>query len=99
LDNADGTLTSGLYGVVHLQEPRAQPIALIPSAALIFDKGGLSAAVYEDGRAQLRHLDLAADDGAQVEVRAGIRQGDKLILNPPIGVADGLKVTTSAGPG
>jgi RND family efflux transporter MFP subunit len=95
VDNADGTLTPGLYGIVHLKEARGQPVALVPSAAVIFDKGGLSAAVYADGRAHLRPLTVEADDGAQLEVRAGLNQGDKLILNPPIGVTEGLQVATS----
>jgi RND family efflux transporter MFP subunit len=94
VDNADGTLTAGLYGIVHLQEPRTQPVVLVPSQAMIFDKDGLSVAVFEDGIARLRHVDLEADDGAQVEVRAGLKRGDMLILNPPVGLTDGMKVTT-----
>jgi RND family efflux transporter MFP subunit len=95
VNNADGTLTAGLYGIAHLQEPRAQPVVLVPSQAIIFDKNGLSAAVFEEGIARLRHLDLEADDGAQVAVRAGLKPGDVLILNPPVGVTDGTKVTTA----
>jgi RND family efflux transporter MFP subunit len=94
VDNADGTLTSGLYGVVHLKEPRAQPVILVPAGAVIFDKGGLSAAVYENGQARLRHLDLEADDGAQVAVRAGLKPDELLILNPPVDVTDGMKVAS-----
>jgi RND family efflux transporter MFP subunit len=92
VDNADGTLTSGLYGIVHLKEPRAQPVILVPAGAVIFDKDGLSAAVYENGQARLRHLDLEADDGAQVAVRAGLKRDEMLILNPPVDVTDGMKV-------
>ncbi len=95
VDNADGTLAAGLYGIVHLQEPRAEPVVSVPSEAVIFDKDGLSAAVYQDGVVRLRHLDVQADDGAQVQVRAGLRQGDQLILNPPVGVTDGMRVTTA----
>jgi RND family efflux transporter MFP subunit len=98
VDNADGTLTAGLYGVVHLQEPRTQSVVLVPSGALIFDKDGLGAAVYENGQARLRHLDLEADDGAQVAVRAGLKQGELLILNPPVGMTDGIKVTEAPLP-
>jgi RND family efflux transporter MFP subunit len=94
VNNADGTLTAGLYGIVRLQEPRAQPVVMVPSQAVIFDKDGLSAAVFDDGTARLRHLDLEADDGAQVEVRAGLKSGDRLILNPPVGLTDGMKVTS-----
>jgi RND family efflux transporter MFP subunit len=97
VNNVDGTLTAGLYGVVRLQEPRPQPVVFIPSEAVIFDKDGLSAAVYEDGRARLRHLDLEADDGAQIEVRAGLQRGDRLILDPPIGLTDGMRVATTSG--
>jgi RND family efflux transporter MFP subunit len=99
VDNADGMLAAGLYGIVHLDVPRLAPVVMVPSEAVIFDQNGLSAAVYENGAARLRHLDLAADDGAQVEVRAGLRPGDQLILNPPIGLTDGMRVTTgSAAP-
>lgn len=96
VDNADGTLTAGLYGIVHLKIPRPQPVVLVPSEAVIFDKDGLSAAVYENGEAHLRHLDLEADDGAQVEVRAGLKAGDQLILNPPVGLTDGMRVATTS---
>jgi RND family efflux transporter MFP subunit len=101
VNNADGTLTAGLYGIVRLQEPRAQPVVLVPSQAVIFDKDGLSAAVFDNGTARLRHLDLEADDGAQVAVRGGLQPGDTLILNPPVGLTDGMKVTTPqmAAPG
>jgi multidrug efflux pump subunit AcrA (membrane-fusion protein) len=94
VDNADGALTAGLYGVVHIQEPRAQPVVLVPSQSVIFDKEGLSVAVFEDGIAHFRHIDLEADDGAQVEVRAGLQRGDLLILNPPVGLTDSMKVAT-----
>ena len=96
VNNADGTLTAGLYGIVHLKEPRSNPIILVPSQALIFDENGLSATVYENGEARLRRLDVEADDGAQVAVRAGLNASDQLILNPPIGLVDGMRVTTAS---
>lgn len=98
VDNSAGVLTAGLYGIVHLQEPRARPVVVLPSTAVIFDKDGLSAAVYRNGTAELHHLDLQADDGAQVEVRAGIDPGERIILNPPIGVENGMRVQLAPGP-
>ena len=95
VNNADGTLTAGLYAIVHLKEPRTNPVILVPSQAVIFDKDGLSAAVYENGEARLRRLDIEADDGAQLAVRAGLNPSDQLILNPPVGVMDGMRVTTT----
>ena len=95
VDNKDGTLTAGLYGIVHLEEPRVHPVILVPSEAVIFNKNGLSAAVLEDGRIHVRDLDLQADDGAQVEVRAGLKPGDKVILSPPVNLTDGMPAKAS----
>ena len=64
VDNQDGALAPGIYTVVHLQEPRLFPVISVPSQALVFDKDGLQAAVYQDGVARMRHLDVAADNVA-----------------------------------
>jgi RND family efflux transporter MFP subunit len=95
VDNANGALAAGLYGVVHLQVRRVNPVVLIPSQAVIFSKDGLSAGVVTDGKVELRALDLEADDGGQVEVRAGLKPGDRIILNPPVGATDGMRVRVS----
>jgi RND family efflux transporter MFP subunit len=92
VNNQDATLSAGLYGIVHLQQKRDTPVVLVPSEAVIFNKDGLSVAVVDDGRAVIRHLDVLADDGAQVEVRAGLAPGDRIILNPPANITTGMKV-------
>ena len=99
VDNQDGTLAPGIYTIVRLEEPRLYPVFSVPSQAIIFDKDGLLAAVDDDGVARLRQLDVAADNGGTVEVRTGLQAGDRLILNPPIGVSDGMRVTTPASVG
>jgi RND family efflux transporter MFP subunit len=92
VSNAGGQLRAGIYCRVHFDIPRPEPVIIVPSQALIFDSNGLSAAVYENGTARLKHLDLLRDNGAQVEVRAGLNPGDKIILNPPAGIRDGMRV-------
>ncbi|MCW6512202.1 efflux RND transporter periplasmic adaptor subunit [Lichenifustis flavocetrariae] len=94
LDNHDGALTAGLFGIVHLDVPRTTPVALVPSEAVIFDKDGLSAAVFDNGVLRLRHLDVLVDNGAELEAKAGLKEGDELILNPPRLATDGMRVTT-----
>ena len=94
VDNQDGALAPGMYTVVRLDEPKSEPVISVPSPAVIFDKDGLQAAVEENGVARIRHLDVAADNGATVDVRSGLKAGDRLILNPPIGVIDGMHVRT-----
>jgi RND family efflux transporter MFP subunit len=95
VNNADGALSPGLYGIVHLKEPRQVPVVTVPTQALIFDQNGLSVAVVQDGKIQMRHLDVAADNGATLEIRAGLKDGDEVILSPPVDATDGMKVRTS----
>jgi RND family efflux transporter MFP subunit len=95
VNNKDGVLTAGLYGIVHFQVRRSNPVVLIPSQAVIFNKDGLTAAVVSNGKVELRKLELEADNGANVEVRIGLRPGDRVILSPPANIADGMRVQTS----
>ena len=90
--NSDKALTPGLYGIVHLEQKRDRPVVFIPSEAIIFNQGGLSAAVYAGGHVEIRHLNVLADDGSQVEVRDGVNPGEQIILNPPVNLTDGMKV-------
>ncbi len=94
--NPNGELHAGIYCRVHFDIPQLEPVIVIPSQAVIFNKSGLSAAVYENGTAQLRLLNLLRDDGAQVEVRAGLNPGDRIILNPPVNIRDGMRVQAAA---
>ncbi len=95
VDNRDGALSPGLYGIVHIDEPRQNPVVTVPSQAVIFDKTGLCVAVVEGDHLEMRHLDVAADNGATLDVRAGLKDGDKVILSPPVDAVDGTKVRTS----
>jgi RND family efflux transporter MFP subunit len=95
VDNHDGELTAGLYGIVHIQVPRQQPVVSVPTQAIIFNAQGLSVAVIEDGKLAIRHLDVAADDGAVVRVQSGLKEGDRVILNPPVDLKPGMRVKSS----
>jgi RND family efflux transporter MFP subunit len=94
VDNKSGELAAGLYSVIRLQLRRLNPVVRVPSQAVIFDKDGLSVAVVEDGKVQFRKLELDADNGADVEVRAGLLPGDRVILTPPVNLTDGMQVET-----
>lgn len=95
VENPDGTLFPGLYCTVRLFIQLLQPVISIPSQAVIFNKNGLSAAVYKNGRVAIRHLDLLADNGAEVQVRAGLNPDDLVILNPPVNISEGMRVSVA----
>ena len=94
VDNKSGELAAGLYSVIRLQLRHLNPAVRVPSQAVIFNKDGLGAAVVADGKVQFRKLELDADDGADVEVRAGLLPGDRVILSPPVNLTDGMQVET-----
>ena len=95
VENKDGVLRPGVYTIVHLREPRQYSVITIPSQAIIFDKDGVQAAVFEKGMIALRHLEVATDNGATLEVSGGLHAGDQLVLDPPIGATDGMRVATT----
>jgi RND family efflux transporter MFP subunit len=95
VENKDGALSPGVYTIVHLHEPRQYPVISVPAQAVILNEDGPQAAVYNKGEVHLRRLDIAADNGATVEVRGGLHAGERLVLNPPIGAIDGMRATTA----
>ena len=95
VNNEDQELSAGLYGIVHFNEPRAKPVIIVPSEAIIFNQDGLSAAVIENGQANVRHLTVLHDNGATLEISDGLKAGDRIILNPPANLVAGMKVRES----
>jgi RND family efflux transporter MFP subunit len=96
LHNPDGALSAGIYCTVELKIPRKTPSFVVPADAIIFNRDGLQVAVLTDGKAEFRKVRVKRDMGAQVEVDAGIKSGDQVILNPPVTLVDGSKVQPRA---
>ena len=42
----------------------------------------------------LHKITITTDYGTEVEVSEGVKEGDQVILQPPVNVADGDKVNT-----
>ena len=96
--NPDHALPAGVYCNVELKIPRKTPSLIVPASAIIFNQDGLSVAVVENGVAHIRHITQVRDFGTTVEVSAGVKDGDQVILNPPVDLTDGHKVTVRQGP-
>jgi RND family efflux transporter MFP subunit len=92
IPNPDGALPPGIYCSVELKVPRKTPSFTIPAEALLFNRNGLQAAVVRDGKAEIRTVRVARDLGTRVEVDAGLRAGERVILNPPVALVNGSKV-------
>lgn len=96
--NPDHALSPGVYCTVELKIPRKTPSLIVPSEAIIFNRDGLSVAVVENGVAHFRPVTVVRDFGTSVEVSAGVKEGDQVILNPPVDLTDGRQVKVRPGP-
>ena len=96
--NPDHVLAPGTYCSVTLKIPRKTPSLIVPSESIIFNRDGLSVAVVEDGVARIHPITVVRDFGTTVEVSAGVKDGDQVILNPPVDITDGRKVKIRPAP-
>jgi len=90
--NPSGELLPGSYVSVHLKLPSRIPAVTVPSNTLLFRSEGLRVARVTDGKAELVPVILGRDFGDSVELVAGIRQNDKVIVNPSDSLLNGEKV-------
>ena len=92
ISNPDGALQPGVYCTVELKIPRQSPALMIPASAIMFDQNGLQVAVVKDGIAHLHQIAITTDYGTEVEVNRGVKDGERVILQPPVNLEDGDKV-------
>ena len=65
----------------------------VPAAALRGGTGGaVEAVVVHDHKAQVRKVVTGIRDGNRVEIVAGLEAGDTLVVDDPVGLADGAPV-------
>jgi RND family efflux transporter MFP subunit len=99
VDNSAGELMPGDYASIHLQVAPASNVLSVPSSAVIFDAKGLSiATVGGNNRVALKPVTIGRDLGAVVEVASGLAPSDRVIQNPPDGVASGDAVHVIGAP-
>jgi RND family efflux transporter MFP subunit len=90
VDNPRGELLPGGFASVSLELPSTQAALAVSPSALIFDRNGLRVAVVGAGdKVVMRTVTIARDLGRSVELASGLDAGDRVIDNPPEGIADG----------
>jgi RND family efflux transporter MFP subunit len=92
IPNPDGALQPGVYCTVELKIPRKSPALIVPASAIIFNQNGMQVAVVENGFAHLHKITITTDYGTEVEVNEGVKDGDKVVLQPPVNLTDGDEV-------
>jgi RND family efflux transporter MFP subunit len=90
--NPDGVLRPGMYCTVDLRIPRKTPSLIVPADAIVFNDDGVRVAVVKDGVVHFHNVTIARDLGTEVELRDGVKPGDRVILRPTVDLADGANV-------
>ena len=93
VDNSAGELLPGGFANVRVDLSRDSQPLHIPASALIFDQDGLKVATVGVGdRVVFKKIVIARDLGQEIEIASGLTAEDQIIVTPPDGLADGVKV-------
>ena len=87
-----GGARSGQFGRARFDGPM-RPTLTVPASALL-RRGQLTFvfAVDGDGVARLRPISVGGAAAGRVEVLAGARDGDRVVIDPPVSLTDGARV-------
>jgi RND family efflux transporter MFP subunit len=97
----DVRVPSGAFARARFAGP-ARPVVAVPAAAVV-RRGQLTSVFVRDGeRAHLRLVEVGdtletSDGAAIVDVLAGLRPGEHVIVDPPPALRDGIRVRDSGG--
>jgi len=92
VDNPTGTLLTGSYAEVHLAVPSQASTFLLPVNTLLFRTEGLRVGVVKDGKVVLTTVTPGHDFGNDIEIVAGLKADDQVIINPPDSIVAGQQV-------
>lgn len=97
VDNRRGEILAGSFAQVRLAKDKGAPPLTLPGNALLFRAEGPQVGVVGPGDTiELRSVKLGRDFGTTVEILSGVGPNDRVVLNPPDGLAAGTRVRVAA---
>jgi len=100
--NPDGALLPGSFAEVRLDLVSGAPAILIPANTLIVNSTGTQVALIEnvDGQDKIHFfpVKVGRDFGTDVEILQDVKDGDRLVTNPPADMNEGAVVTAKPLP-
>ena len=75
------------------ETPVAQTVTLVPQAAVKTEAGASYVFVVRQNAVERRAIKTAGTDGDRLEVVAGLKGGDQVVVSPPPELTDGMLVT------
>lgn len=93
LRNDDRALMPGMYAQVKFSVPPADDVWVVPATALVTRAAGSQVlAVGADGAVRYVPVQLGRDLGQSVEIVSGLTGQERLVVSPPDGLRDGVRV-------
>lgn len=89
----DTPLLVGMTVDANIVVRREEAAVLVPDTAV----SGGKLFVVEDGRAVARPVVVGATGEGRAEIRSGLAEGERVVVNPPSGLTDGADVTEEGG--
>jgi HlyD family secretion protein len=87
-----GVKVTFLRDVREADAPALQPATLAPKAAIRTENGSAFAFVTRGDTVERRAVQVAGTDGDRVEIGAGLKPGERIVLTPPPDLKDGMRV-------
>ena len=95
LDNSDGDLKSGMFARVAFSGGEREALA-VPADSVV-TRGQLQGLFVVDGdRARLRWVRTGHRVGDRIEILSGLEAGERFVLRPPPGLADGSGIEVAS---
>jgi RND family efflux transporter MFP subunit len=93
VNNSTGELKPGGYVEVHLKLPTSVTTFTLPVNSIIFKSAGMQVATVKDGK----NIDLVSitpgrDFGTEMEILAGLKGDESVVINPPDSLTNGEPV-------
>lgn len=81
---------------VEIDTEEHRNVVVVPTAAIVREGEEAAVFVANGDKAERKAVTLGAGNGAQVEIKTGIKAGDKVIVKGQAGLPDGATITTAA---
>jgi membrane fusion protein (multidrug efflux system) len=93
LENSKGEVLAGSYAQVRFAETKGDATLTIPSSSLLFRSEGTQVAIVDqNSKVQLVRVTSGRDFGQRVEILEGVSASDRVVVNPPDSIIDGMEV-------
>ena len=99
LRNDDRALMPGMYAQVKFSVPPSDDVWMVPATALVTRAAGSQViAVSADDSVRYLRVQLGRDLGQSVEILSGLTGQERLVVSPPDGLKEGIRVAVQSTP-